>query len=285
MTVSICLITYNHEEYIAQAIESILAQEVNFEIRIIVGEDFSKDKTRSICQSYAEKHPGTIILLPNDSNLGMMKNFLRTQEACDGKYIAFLEGDDYWTDPKKLQRQVDFLEANPNYCLCFHNVMKKKTRNNTYGEWPFHASLPKDTFTTDDLLTQWFIPSGSVVFVNYPDFVLPDWFINCKSGDIPFLLLLSLRGNIKYLDEIMGVYRIHDTGVSAGHIGYDKIIAMIFIYENFNIYTRFKYRQRIREAIVYEINYHLPNNNNEKKSNTILSKIYRKFKPATLSNH
>jgi glycosyltransferase involved in cell wall biosynthesis len=284
MTVNVCLITYNHEEYIAQAIESILNQEGSFRIRVIIGEDWSKDNTRAICKTYAEKHPDIIQLLPNESNLGMMKNFLRTREACDGKYIAFLEGDDYWTDPLKLQKQVDFLEANPDYCLCFHNVIKKKTRNNNYGEWPFHASLERDVFTTDDLLTQWFIPSGSVLFVNYPDFVLPDWFVHCKSGDIPFLLLISLRGKIKYIDEIMGVYRIHDAGVSTTHIGYEKIIAMIYIYENFNIYTRFKYHKKIREAIIHEITYHLPRNEEAKQkanNNTILSRIYRKIKSAT----
>lgn len=280
MTVNICLITYNHENYIAEAIESILKQVVNFRIRIVIGEDCSTDRTRAICAEYAAKYPDIIYLPTAEGNIGMMKNFLRALKACEGKYIAFLEGDDYWTDPHKLQKQVDFLEQNPGFSACFHNVTMKSTRYNQVREWILLPKQEKDVFETEDLLRQWFIPSGSVVFANYPDFVLPDWFIYCKSGDIPFLLLLSLRGKFKYLDEVMGVYRSHDQGMAAAHAGHDKIIAMIFIYENFNIYTQFKYRKKIKEAMIYEIDYHSRENTERRrklmeKEHSTFQKIYR----------
>ena len=118
-------------------------------------------------------------------------------------------------------------------------------------------NLPKDSFDTEDILGPWFIPSLSFVFVNDPDFVLPEWFFTCKYGDLPFMLLLSLRGKFKYLDEVMGVYRLHDNGASAQHNGYDKAILMVYIYECFNIHTQFKYRQKVKEAQVYEIVKHI----------------------------
>jgi glycosyltransferase involved in cell wall biosynthesis len=256
--VSVCLITYNHEKYIAAALDSILQQESDFPVQIIIGEDCSTDNTRSICEEYCRKFPESIILLPPVQNMGMMKNFIRTYRACSGDFIAFIEGDDYWTDTKKLQKQVDFLHGNVDYSLCFHNVNMVFTRNNTNGEKPFHTTLEKDSFETEDLLQQWFIPSCSVVSRVYDDFVLPEWYENCKSGDIPFLLLMSLKGKIKYIPEMMGVYRVHDTGVSATHNDYDKIIAMVFIYENFNVYTKYKFRDKIRAANIFEIDFHYP---------------------------
>ncbi len=282
MKVSVCMITYNHENFIEQALENVLKQETDFPVEIVIGEDFSKDRTRQICIDYAAKYPGVIKLITTEYNVGMQKNFFRTYKECDGNYIAFIEGDDYWTDPLKLQKQVDFLNANPDYCACFHNVVLKNTRNNIVQEWPFITGLQKDTFVTEDLLSAWFIPSGSVVFERDPGFILPDWFYFCKSGDIPFLLLLSLQGKLKYLNEVMGVYRLHDNGISATHIGYDKIVAMIYIYENFNVHTNYKFKDRIREAVIYEITHHMPKVDNNQlllpKKPDILIRSYKRIK-------
>jgi glycosyltransferase involved in cell wall biosynthesis len=255
---SVCLITYNHEKYIAAALDSILAQQTDFPVRVIIGEDGSTDNTRAICEEYCRKFPELFLLLPAEKNMGMMKNFIRTYKACAGDYIAFIEGDDFWTDTKKLQKQVDFLKVNESYSLSFHNVNMLFTRNQVNAEKPFHTSMEKDSFDTEDLMQQWFIPTCSVVCRVYADFDLPEWYVNCKSGDIPFLLLMSLKGKIKYLPEMMGVYRVHDTGVSATHNDYDKIIAMVYIYENFNIHTNFRFRKKIREASIFEIDYHYP---------------------------
>jgi glycosyltransferase involved in cell wall biosynthesis len=259
MKISICLITYNHENYIAEALESVLMQKTTFDKEIIIGEDCSTDNTRKICSLYAEKYPGLIHLIPADKNVGMMKNSYRSLQACTGDYIAFIEGDDYWTDDLKLQKQVDFLAANPAYSACFHNVIIKQQRNNENKEWVMHANgLPKDSFDIEDILGPWFIASLSVVFVNYADWKFPDWYFNCQYGDLPFMLLLSLRGNFKYIDEVMGVYRLHDAGMTTVHKQYDKIMVMVYIYMSFNIHTNFKYQQAIRKAAIYEIDRHIP---------------------------
>ncbi len=283
MKVSVCMITYNHENFIEQALESVLKQETDFPVEIVIGEDFSKDRTREICHDYATKYPGVIKLIATEHNVGMQKNFFRTYKECDGKYIAFIEGDDYWTDPLKLQKQINFLESNTDFSACLHNVLIKSFRNGVEKEWIMHEKLPKDTFDTEDVLGPWFIPSPSFVFVNYPDFEIPDWFFNCTYGDLPIMLLLSLRGKFKYLPEVMGVYRLHDKGFTTKHMGYDKIIVMTYIYQSFNIHTNYKFSERIRESVIYEITRHIPKDIfdkdlQESKKNTIIERGFQKVK-------
>ena len=133
---SIVTITYNHESFIAKTVEGVLMQQVNFPIEFIIAEDCSTDGTRAICERYAQQYPELIRLITSDSNVGAVENERRAMLAACGKYIAFCEGDDYWTDPLKLQKQVDFLEAHPEYSVTFHRY-KIYTQNS-------------DTFKDDD---------------------------------------------------------------------------------------------------------------------------------------
>jgi len=115
--VSVAMITYNHEDYIGQAIEHVAKQETSFPIELIIGEDCSTDGTRQVVFEYQKKYPKLIRIITSEENVGARRNVLRTEAACRGKYVAFCEGDDYWHDPRKLQIQVDFLESNPEYGL------------------------------------------------------------------------------------------------------------------------------------------------------------------------
>jgi len=123
--VSVCMITYNHEDFIGQAIEGVLMQKSNFNIELIIGEDASTDKTAAIVSKYVQDYPDLIKVRYNKYNLGMMTNAINTLKECRGKYIAICEGDDYWTSPLKLGEQVNFLEANEDYAMCFtrYNVV------------------------------------------------------------------------------------------------------------------------------------------------------------------
>ena len=121
-TVSVCCITYNQERFLTQAVESVLMQETDFDVELIIGEDCSTDTTRTIALTYERRYPGRIRVLTPDANLGIMRNLMATFAACHGEYIAFLEGDDYWIDPTKLQRHVDALRANGNCALCGHDA-------------------------------------------------------------------------------------------------------------------------------------------------------------------
>ena len=207
LLVSIVSITYNHEKYIAQAIDSFLMQETNFDFEIIIGEDCSTDNTLEIIKEYKAKHPDKIELITSENNVGMMPNFIRTLEACKGKYIALCEGDDYWTDPLKLQKQVDFLEANDDYSICFHSV--KVLSNDKLINDTITKEVPENTDILD-LAKGNYIHTPSVVFRNNK---FPTWLKDLPIGDYPLHLYNAQFGKIKKMDNLMAVYRVHPGGV------------------------------------------------------------------------
>lgn len=137
------MITYNHEPYIAQAVECVINQKTNFPFELVIGEDCSTDKTQAIVLDYQQKYSGIIKVITSEKNVGMLSNSLRTTMACTGKYIAYCEGDDYWHNPNKLQMQVDFLEANPDYGMIHSNMHcyfanEKKLRRANLNEMPLY---------------------------------------------------------------------------------------------------------------------------------------------------
>lgn len=117
--VSVCMTTYNHEPYIRQAVESVLAQRTSFPFELVVGEDCSTDATAALCREYAGRYPDRVRLIGGDRNVGWRANYRRTFEACRGKYVAYCDGDDWWDDPCKLQLQVDLMESDPACGMCF----------------------------------------------------------------------------------------------------------------------------------------------------------------------
>ena len=130
--VSVVTITYNHEPYIAKCIEGVLMQKVDFPMEFIIADDCSTDGTQSICRSYAERYPELIRIITSGCNVGAVLNEQRAFMVAQGKYIATCEGDDYWTDPDKLQKQVDFLEAHPDFSVCFHRFRRLHLND---GSW------------------------------------------------------------------------------------------------------------------------------------------------------
>jgi glycosyltransferase involved in cell wall biosynthesis len=213
MVLSVCLITYNHEKYIREAIDGILKQKTNFNFEIVIGEDNSPDKTRLICEEYATKHPQLIKLLPKTKNLGMMPNFVRTFNECKGEFIALIEGDDYWTDPEKLQKQVDYLQLNNDCSLSAHDV--QIVYENVPEIYPFQTVWNQEKFEFKDVFGCHFLSSLSLVFRRDALSNLPDWFNNLVVGDIPIILILTSKGYGKYFFEKMGVKRKNETGITA----------------------------------------------------------------------
>lgn len=210
--VSILCVTYNHEPYIAQAIEGFLMQKTSFPVEIVIGEDCSMDRTRAICMEYQQKYPEKIRLFMREKNLGAMQNHLLAMEACEGKYIANCEGDDYWTDPNKLQKQVDFLEAHPDYTISSHNVqVVYQGANKAPQEWSRKWSR-QESVSIEDILKFGGGASGSLVFKKTALWPLPDWFKEQKGADWSMQILCAAKGKMKYFRESMGVYRIHDAG-------------------------------------------------------------------------
>lgn len=213
-TVSIFLLTYNQENFISQTLESILNQKTNFDYQLVIGEDHSTDSTRDICEKFAAENPLKIKLLPSlGHNIGLIKNYIRTIKECDGKYIAICDGDDYWTDDYKLQKQVDFLENNPEFSIVYTRIELLFKDGSTKKWFPITDKI--DT-QFEDLVFSNHIPSVSSMFKNIQDRQneIPAWIVKYPFGDWPtYLWTIKNGGLIHFIDEVTAVYRI-DAGIS-----------------------------------------------------------------------
>lgn len=213
VTVSIFMITYNHERYIAQALESVFMQKTKFDFEIVIGEDCSSDGTRQIVKEYEKKYPQLIHAIYQKQNVGAMRNaFEFTLPLCKGRYIAWLEGDDYWTDPYKLQKQVDFLELNPEFVIDYHNAKTIDAGNNVLLE----SQLPDDCkrdFSSIELKRGAYLLPLSLCFRNVIK-EYPDELYKVKNGDTFLIGLLGQYGKGKYIEDIEpAVYRVHQRGI------------------------------------------------------------------------
>jgi len=243
---SVCMITYNHEKYISQSIESILMQKTTFPYELVIGEDFSQDNTRKICLDYKKRFPETISLRLSKRNLGPVINFFENLKSCLGKYIAFCEGDDYWIDPYKLQKQIDFLEKNKDFSLCFHNTLIFN-ESRKFSPKYFCPTFNEDIFFTENVINNYFIHTSSMVCRKTAVTELPSWVYEIYNGDWGLQMIVSTKGKIKYLDEVMSIYRKNDGALSGGpgknteFINLQKIKLLTF----FNEYTDFYYKDLI----------------------------------------
>lgn len=220
MRVSVSLLTYNHERYIAQAIESVLAQR-GVEFELVVSEDHSTDGTRAIVEEYAARHPDRMRVLPSPRNVGMTRAFARGIEAARGAYVALLDGDDYWTSPHKLRIQADFLDAHPECAICFHNATVVYEDGSTEPH-PFHTNepgryfsrpVPKPVSTLADVAPANFMQTCSVMFRRGLFGEFPAWYADLAVADWPLHVLNAEHGDIGYIDANMAVYRVHGGGV------------------------------------------------------------------------
>jgi len=212
-TVAICMITYNHSKFITQAIEGVLMQKTNFSYHLYIGEDCSTDNTRQICLEYKKKYPDLITLLLPEKNLGVIKNCEQTLQACEGKYIAFCEGDDYWTDSYKLQKQVDLMESNSEYGLCYTDVDFLYQESGDIRKAVFkNGVIPKTLNFEEHLVKKRFLAPCTWLFRR--EFV--DIFDLEGYTDASFAMLLDVFQNSKvyFLDEVTTVYRVSDGSAS-----------------------------------------------------------------------
>ncbi len=205
--VSVCMITYGHEKFIEQAINGVLMQHGDFDLELILSNDCSPDTTDVVIQNILQNHPkaSCITYFNHKENLGMMPNFIFALEQCSGSYVALCEGDDYWTDPYKLQKQVDFLEANPDYVLSFHKVKILKFDGSIVPD--FITNVPGNYETQETLARLGnYIHTPSVVFRNIIK-KFPKEFLLSPIGDYFLYMLLTEHGKLKYLVDEMAVYR------------------------------------------------------------------------------
>ena len=225
--VSVICITYGHEDYIAKALDSFLMQKTDFPYQILVGEDNGPDRTAEIVMSYAEKYPDIIIPFIRKENMGAQRNLIDLCSRAETEYLAFCEGDDYWTDENKLQKQFDLMESRPEYRMCFHNTMimadsswylydyYKKDKNDIIY---IPESIPQYDTSLTEMRTDYYIQFGpahtSSLFYRWDyNKEIPEWYYRHIYGDHSLVMIQVGDGLIGYIPETMSVYRRSEVGV------------------------------------------------------------------------
>lgn len=272
--VSVCIITYNHEKYISEAIDSVLIQKTNFPFEILIGEDGSRDETRNICINYTKKYRDKIRLFLNSrENVIYVNgyptgrwNFLNILKNARGKYIALLEGDDYWTDPFKLQKQVDILDKHPEFIACHHwHKYAYKDNSGGYVEEPapLVGYLPRHIGTVRDIFANLLrVKLRTTMYrnifkkINFP----PDWYMNVAFGDVPLSMIMGKYGDFYFIDEPMAVYRQTGEGVSSygpedsGNFLTYHFLNWISIWDLGNRHYKYKYNKEVIKTTCYFYN-------------------------------
>ncbi len=256
--ISVRIVTYNHERYITQAIEGILKQETEYPFELIIGEDCSTDHTRKLIIDYQKKYPGIIRVIAWKNNVGRQKNGRQTKHACRGKYIAFCDGDDYWTDHFKLQKQVNFLENNSEYGLVhsegdklFQGSGKLIKNKDAAGKNNYEKCL--NPFYS--LLTGGYAIFTSSVVVR-KDLLLKsietDIYKNPKNlqGDLPAWLEMAQHCKFKYLKDSTAVYRLNLNSASKPA---EKLAQIEFQESSKRIRLEFAEKYNVPESIMTKV--------------------------------
>lgn len=254
--ISVVTITYSHDKYIVDTIEGILKQNYNGPIEFIIANDNSPDNTDIIIREYLENTviPQNIEIkyTCHKENKGVISNFNWALMQSQGKYIAICEGDDYWTDPFKLQKQVDFLENNSEYVACYHNAIinyvDKKNKNHLYNKINESRNV-----SLEEIINNWSVPTASIVMRKKVIDNLPDWRNNIYSGDYTLILLCLNIGKLYFINEVMSVYNVSLKGssVSSQIKGNSTFVfnEHIKLLKYFNEYTNEVYISIIKKRI------------------------------------
>lgn len=252
MKVSVCMITYNHEKFITQAVESVMMQEADFDYELVIGEDCSTDRTREIVFELQKKYPDKIRLLLPEKNLGMNRNFVQTLEACRGEYVALLEGDDYWIDSHKLQKQIELLDSNSAYVMSFHDVLGFSD-DPLQVNWDVVEKRQKKDMSVQDLLGGDCPPTCSVVVRRSSIPRIPHWYYSLHVGDWPLFVLIMLNcpeKHIKYIAESMAAYRVHAGGVWSPTHGLKRTEYMYEVVTSLQTHLPHMYYKYIKRAAI-----------------------------------
>lgn len=254
---SVRVMCYNQEDYIAQAIDSILMQKTSFDMEIVIGDDFSDDGTLRIIRKYEKQYPHIIRILEREKGdiyyqsrikFGRLYNFVDILKRCRGDYIALLDGDDFWADPLKVQKQADFLDSHPECAICFHPVKVISDEDLLVPSF-IPINHEKQISTIEDLVVENFIPSCSTMFRSRLFESFPDWFYSLNQGDWSLHILNAQHGDIGYIDENMAICRMHSGGVWNRTKLTERIEAVIGSHHTINKHLKYKYRKFIKPKI------------------------------------
>jgi glycosyltransferase involved in cell wall biosynthesis len=203
--VSVAITSFNSEDWLSRAVDSVLQQRTSFPLEIVIGDDASQDATVSVANSYRKRYPQMIVVVERSKNVGIQRNYYETFEQCRGKFIAWLDADDYWTDPDKLTVQVGTMESDESINACCHFVRwVSNTGELVRDRYP---SIGPGRYGLEEILRHNFLPSPSVMFRNGIHRNLPDWYFDlAPTTDWPIWVLAALSGSIVLLDRVMADY-------------------------------------------------------------------------------
>ncbi|GAB3006327.1 glycosyltransferase [Cyclobacterium sediminis] len=268
--VSVCLISYNHAAYIERALDGIFMQIGPFDLEVIISDDCSSDDTREIIErKISQNNSITVKYFPQESNLGIIENFVFALNQCTGKYIAICEGDDYWLDNKKLAKQTELLENDNTFVGSFHFV-KVEYEGKPYLSNIFQPKVP-EVIGTEDLISPSSLIHTSSLFFKRAALIFPDWYSTMLSGDFALTSILSKKGAFKRINEVMSVYRVHEQGVtnSRDYNRKNKILKTSIL-EKLNQFHEFKYDEKFIKVII-ELN-------SVNSNNSYFNKLRRRVK-------
>jgi glycosyltransferase involved in cell wall biosynthesis len=246
--VSALITTFNHERFVAEAIEGFLMQEVAFPCELIIADDASTDATRDVIRRYWERHQDRIRVLLNRRNIGVRRTFARAYDACRGQYVASLDGDDYWISPHKLQRQADLLDDHPDYALCFHSA-KMVWDDGSREPRLYRPPRIQQAYGLEDLLEHNFIAACSPMYRRTMLSDCPSWHFLMPIRDWTQHVLHARHGAIGYIDEPMGVYRQHSGGVYSTSAATDRMRIAIDMLRRFRCVMARRYRGAINHSL------------------------------------
>lgn len=212
--VSVCMTTYNHERFLAQAIESILEQQAPFGVELVLGEDCSTDSTRALCEEYAAKYPGCVRLVTSAENVGWRANYRRTIAACRGRYIAMCDGDDWWCDPHKLRKQVELLESDPGLGMCYTRTERFYQHTGVSKPFPPEVSDDFGRMAFSNPVDNCCALARRDLIERYYAEVRPDLHPEWLTDDQPMWLWFSLHSRIGFVDAVTAVHRVLVDSVS-----------------------------------------------------------------------
>jgi glycosyltransferase involved in cell wall biosynthesis len=247
--VSVAMPNYGQEEFISEAILGVLSQEADFDIELIIADDCSPDNTENVVKNIIANHPNGhwIKYIRHKENKGAIPNFVWALSQARGKYIALCEGDDYWTDPLKLQKQVDFLENNQEYSLTFHKIKELTSRSEKFT---YTNPDEEKTYTLQDLSKENFIITVSVVFKKNME-MLPEWLKYSPIGDYPLHLLNASYGLIKYFPQEMATYRV-GSGMWSTQNKVDQMVNTMYCLRF--LLLHFKNNKEVHENLLVQYN-------------------------------
>lgn len=231
---SVLVITYNQYSFLSKCLSSILSQIVSFEFEVIISDDNSSDDSVLIINDYVNRFPNLVKAYLQKKNLGPISNFQFAINHCKGDYIAICEGDDYWLDPYKLKKQVDYLKNNPDVVATFHNAAVVDKSGKMTHSYCSYTSTHQVSDESVILIGGGLFPTASLVFRNIFKNSLLKGIDKYKSGDRALIYELLLRDKIVYLNEIMSAYRIHDQGIFSSSLS-DRQKSLAIHYSNLEL--------------------------------------------------